>query len=182
MTALPELARLDAPPEDAGPAGWAYAAIDWVLETLTPWMPLLAWVFVGICVLRAAAVLVVWRARPAPDGVRDAAVRRSAVVSLLGRACGDRRLPWAVRQNARAARWYLDSDLRVAPWFVPGIRAAEQALVTAWILRRLANSREGDVAGQLSQSERASAIAPAGCAPAWDGPGSVTGPDSPSAA
>ena len=89
----------------------------------------------GLVVVWLALLAVLWWARPAGTGVRDALRLLPDLLRLLRRLAADRTLPRAVRWRLVALLAYLALPVDLVPDFVPVLGYADDAIVVALTLR-----------------------------------------------
>lgn len=100
--------------------------------TATSW---LVGLLLGLLIAWAALVIALLLARPKDGTLREAARLLPDLIRLLSRLASDPDLPWAVRVRLGLLLTYLAMPFDLIPDFLPVIGYADDAILTAWVLR-----------------------------------------------
>ena len=100
-----------------------------------PWWPLAASVGGGLVLLWLALVVALWFARPDDLRLREALRLLPDLVRLLRRLAVDSSVPRGTRVRLWLLLAYLASPIDVVPDFLPIIGYADDAILTAVVLR-----------------------------------------------
>ncbi len=99
------------------------------------WWRLLIGALAGIGLVWAALVVVLWRAKPDRDQLRESLRLLPDVVRLLSRLARDETLPLGVRVRLWALLAYLAMPFDLVPDIIPVIGYADDAIIVAATLR-----------------------------------------------
>src|SRR5215203_3257144 len=92
-------------------------------------------VVLGLVVLWGAALVVLWRYRPAGVSAPDALRLLPDLLGLVGRLASDRTLARGVRVRLWLLLAYLAAPIDLVPDFIPVIGYADDIIVVALVLR-----------------------------------------------
>jgi uncharacterized membrane protein YkvA (DUF1232 family) len=98
----------------------------------------------ALVVVWLAFVVFVFLARPDGATLRDAARLLPDVFRLVRRLATDRTIPRRTRWLLWALVVYLASPIDIVPDFVPVIGYADDAIITAWVVRRVIKTAGAD--------------------------------------
>jgi uncharacterized membrane protein YkvA (DUF1232 family) len=108
------------------------------------WWTVLLEVLGGLLVLWLALLLVLWRAAPDQTRLRDALRLLPDLLRLLRRLADDENLPRGVRIRLAALLAYLALPIDLVPDFIPVLGYADDAIITALVLRSVVRSAGPD--------------------------------------
>ena len=107
------------------------------------WQPV-AGIAAGLLLLWAGLLIVLWRAKPDGDGLRDALSVLPDVLRLIARLARDGTLPRGLRVRLWLLLAYLALPIDLVPDVIPVIGYADDAVLVVWTLRavvRLAGAK-----------------------------------------
>ena len=98
------------------------------------WQPV-AGIAAGLLLLWAGLLIVLWRAKPDGDGLRDALSVLPDVLRLIARLARDGTLPRGLRVRLWLLLAYLALPIDLVPDVIPVIGYADDAVLVVWTLR-----------------------------------------------
>ena len=98
------------------------------------WQPV-AGTAAGLLLLWAGLLIVLWRAKPDGDGLRDALSVLPDVLRLIARLARDGTLPRGLRVRLWLLLAYLALPIDLVPDVIPVIGYADDAVLVVWTLR-----------------------------------------------
>jgi uncharacterized membrane protein YkvA (DUF1232 family) len=98
----------------------------------------------GLLLLWLVLLLLLWRARPAELGAREALRLLPDLVRLVRRLAADRTLPGAVRVRLGLLLGYLLCPVDLVPDVIPVLGYADDVVVVAWALRSVVRRAGGE--------------------------------------
>lgn len=102
------------------------------------WWPVLLGVAGGLVLLWLVLLVVLWRAAPDQPRLRDILRLLPDVIRLVRRLAGDPTLPRGVRVRLWLLLGYLALPIDLVPDFIPIVGYADDAVITAILLRSVA--------------------------------------------
>ena len=111
------------------------------------WQPVLS-ALAGLVLLWVALLVLLWRARPEGEGLREAVRLLPDVVRLVTRLARDSTLPRRLRARLWLLLGYLALPVDLVPDFIPVIGYADDAVLVAWTLRSVVRVAGADVVGR----------------------------------
>ncbi len=99
------------------------------------WLRLLAGSMAGLALIWLLLVVILWRAKPDRDRLRESLRLLPDVIRLLSRLAADKTLPLGVRIRLWALLAYLAMPIDLVPDFIPVIGYADDAIIVAATLR-----------------------------------------------
>jgi len=98
------------------------------------WQPV-AGIAAGLLLLWTGLLIVLWRAKPDGDGLRDALSVLPDVLRLIARLARDGTLPRGLRVRLWLLLAYLALPIDLVPDVIPVIGYADDAVLVVWTLR-----------------------------------------------
>jgi uncharacterized membrane protein YkvA (DUF1232 family) len=108
------------------------------------WWSIPVGIGVGVLLLWAVLVAVLWVSRPDETGLRDALRLLPDLLRLLKRLAADPSLPRGVRLRLALLLGYLAIPIDLIPDFIPVLGYADDAIVVALVLRSVTRTVGAD--------------------------------------
>lgn len=107
------------------------------------WQPVVG-VAAGLLLLWLALLIVLWRAKPNDERLREGLRVLPDVIRLIGRLARDQSLPRGLRLRLWLLLAYLAVPVDLVPDFIPVIGYADDAVLLIWTLRSVARLAGAD--------------------------------------